>query len=215
MSAIPATRPRLRGLFHLAAIPVAVAAAIALVQRLPASDPWAVASVSVFAVFLVALYTTSATYHLGRWSVRAKYIWSRLDVAIIQLFIAASFTPMAYHSLDGGWRTWSLAVAWTVVGVGAVIAASPLTAPRWLATGAFIAIGWLSVVPFSRMLQGLDLGTAALIVLGGLLYTVGAFVYARQWPDPWPRWFGFHEIFHLFVVAASTAHYLAIWQQVV
>jgi hemolysin III len=139
---------------------------------------------------------------------------SRLDIAMIQLFIAASFTPVALHALSGAWRVWSLVVAWAVALVGATIAVSPVQAPRWVSTGGFIAIGWLSVVPLTKVITALPWEGIGLIALGGLLYTAGAIVYARQRPDPAPAWFGYHEIFHLFVVAASICHYLAIWQYV-
>jgi hemolysin III len=172
------------------------------------------ASAVVFGVCLVGLYLTSSLYHVPRWGARARYILSRCDVAMIQLFIAGTFTPVAFHALSGAWRTWSLVVAWTLAVAGAGIAASPIRAPRWLSTLGFIGIGWLSVVPLVKMMSALPREGLGLLALGGLLYTLGAVVYAKRWPDPVPRWFGFHEIFHLLVVAASTAHFLAIWQYV-
>jgi hemolysin III len=204
-------RPRLRGWFHAAMTPLAVAGAWTLLRTVRAEGRLPVA---VFGVCLVALYATSSTYHLGRWSERARTVLRRCDAAMIQLFIAATFTPIAFHALDGGWRTWSLAIAWCIAIVGAVIAASPLTAPRWVGTAGYLAVGWLGVVPMTRIIGALPWEASSLILLGGVLYTVGGVVYACRWPDPFPRWFGFHEIFHLFVVAASTAHYVAIWQYV-
>jgi hemolysin III len=172
------------------------------------------ASVAVFGTCLVGLYVTSSAYHLGRWTARGRYIMSRCDVAMIQLFIAATFTPVALHALNGAWRLWSLVVAWGIAVTGAVIAASPIKAPRWLATAGYIAMGWLSVVPLTRIITALPWEGTGLIVLGGVLYTVGAVIYGRKRPDPFPRWFGYHEIFHLLVVAASICHYLAIWRYV-
>jgi hemolysin III len=171
-------------------------------------------SVVIFGACMIALYTTSSLYHLAPWTDRARYIMSRLDVAAIQLFIAGSFTPLALHSLTGAWRLWSLIVAWVIALVGAGIALSPVKAPRWVSTGGFIAIGWLSIVPMTRVISALPWEGLGLIALGGLLYTIGAIVYARKHPDPAPAWFGYHEIFHLFVVAASICHYLAIWRYV-
>lgn len=211
--AVPTQRPLLRGWIHAGAIPIAVAGAIAVVTAsLRAGlSPWPAA---IFGVCLVGLYATSSTYHLGRWSAKARFILSRCDVAMIQLFIAGTFTPIAAHALSGSWRTWSIAVAWLVAGTGAIITASPLAAPRWLTTLAFVAFGWLSVIPFTRLVSALPWEGSALIVAGGVLYSVGAVVYIRQRPDPFPRWFGFHEIFHLFVVLASVCHWLAIWRYV-
>ena len=134
---------------------------------------------------------------------------------MIQLFIAGTFTPIAFHSLSGGWRTWSLVVAWAVALVGAGIAASPLKAPRWVGTAGYVAVGWLTIVPFTQIISAMPWEGTGLIMLGGLLYTIGGVVYAKRWPDPLPRWFGFHEVFHLLVIAASICHYLAIWRYVI
>lgn len=209
----PPDRPRLRGWIHAGAVPLAIAGAIAVVSAsLRAGvSPWPAA---VFGLCLVGLYATSSTYHLGRWSAKVRFILSRCDVVMIQLFIAGTFTPIGAHALEGSWRTWSIAVAWLVAGTGAAISASPVEAPRWLATAGFVAFGWLAVVPFIRLISALPWEGSALIAAGGVLYSVGAVVYVRQRPDPFPRWFGFHEIFHLLVVAASACHWLAIWRYV-
>ena len=211
--AVPVDRPRLRGWIHAAAVPLALAGAITVVatSRQAGLSPWPTA---VFGLCLVGLYTTSSTYHLGRWSARVRFVLSRCDVAMIQLFIAGTFTPIAAHALEGSWRTWSMAVAWVIAGTGAAISASPLEAPRWLATVGFVAFGWLSVVPFTRLVLALPWEGSALIIAGGVMYSVGAVIYIRRRPDPFPRWFGFHEIFHLLVVLGSVCHWLAIWRYV-
>ena len=206
-------RPLLRGLLHAAVLPVAFAGGLLLWQTTSGSVARQ-ASVAVFAATLVGLYAVSSAYHLGPWSARFRRLMARADAAMIQLFIAGTFTPVAFHTLDGSWRTWSLAVAWVVAIGGALIAASPLQAPRWITTAGFLATGWLAVVPLTQIVQALPWEGVGLITLGGALYTIGALVYARRWPDPFPAWFGYHEVFHLFVVAASTAHYVAIWQYV-
>lgn len=206
-------KPLLRGWLHAAMVPVAIVGAwLLLRQAWPDGDGrWAVL---IFAATLIGLYTVSSVYHVGRWDHRVRALLSRCDGAMIQLFIVGTFTPVAYHALSGTWRTWSLIVAWTVGIVGAAIAASPVKAPRWVAALGYVAVGWLAVIPFVRIVGALPWEGAGLIALGGILYTIGALVYAKRWPDPFPRYFGFHEIFHLFVVAASTAHYVAIWQYV-
>lgn len=213
VDAVTPIRPRLRGWLHAAMVPLALAGVWVLAQSTTTAGPKRL-SVLVFGACLVGLYTTSSLYHLPRWSPRARYVLSRCDVAMIQLFIAGTFTPIAYHALTGAWRTWSLVVAWGVALLGSGIAVSPIRAPRWVATLGFIAIGWLSVVPLVKMMTALPAEGLGLIAVGGLLYTAGAVVYAKRWPDPLPHWFGFHEIFHLLVVAASTAHFLAIWRYV-
>jgi hemolysin III len=207
------SRPLLRGWLHALMAPVAMLGAYVLLTSVT-GDQGTRLSVGVFALTFIGLYTISALYHVPRWSPRVRYILSRCDVAMIQLFIAGTFTPIAFHSLDGGWRVWSLVVAWVIAIVGAIIAASPLRAPRWVGTAGYVAIGWLAVVPLTRVITALPWEGSGLIILGGLLYTLGGVIYAKRWPDPLPRWFGFHEVFHLMVIAASICHYLAIWRYV-
>ena len=206
-------RPLFRGWLHALMAPLAVVGAFVL-WNAAGPSPLKRTSVAVFGSCMVGLYVTSSAYHLGRWTERGRYIMSRFDLAMIQLFIAASFTPVALHALHGAWRVWSLVVAWGIALIGAGIAASPIQAPRWVSTAAYIGMGWLSVVPLTRIINALPWEGLGLIALGGLLYTVGAVVYATKRPDPFPRWFGFHEVFHLLVVAASICHYLAIWRYV-
>ena len=206
-------RPLLRGWLHAVAAPLTLLGGWVLWNAAGAS-PLKRASVAVFCACMTGLYTTSSLYHLGRWTDRGRYIWSRLDVAMIQLFIAGSFTPVALHALSGAWRVWSLIVAWVLGIGGAALAASPIKAPRWASTAGYVGMGWLAVVPLTRVISALPWEGLGLIALGGILYTTGAIVYARQKPDPFPTWFGYHEIFHLFVVAASVCHYLAIWRYV-
>ncbi|MGI8573882.1 MAG: PAQR family membrane homeostasis protein TrhA [Egibacteraceae bacterium] len=205
-------KPLLRGWFHALAVPLAIVGTLVLWQAVEA--PTARASLGVFGLSLIGLYSISAAYHLGRWSERNRRLLARADAAMIQLFIAGTFTPVAFFALDGNWRRWSLVLAWGIGLTGALIAGSPLRAPRWLSSLAYVAVGWLTVVPFTRMMAALPWQGIGLIILGGLLYTAGAVVYARRCPDPFPAWFGFHEVFHLLVIAASCAHYLAIWRYV-
>jgi hemolysin III len=212
-TAVPHARPLLRGWLHAFMTPIAALGAYVLWQSMT-GDPSTRWSVGVFGVTFIGLFAISSLYHVPRWSARARYILSRCDVAMIQLFIAGTFTPIAFHLLDGGWRRWSLVVAWAIALIGAGVAASPLKAPRWAGTAGYLAVGWLAVVPLTQIITALPWEGMGLIALGGLLYTVGGVVYAKRWPDPLPRWFGFHEVFHLLVIAASICHYLAIWRYV-
>lgn len=204
-------RPRLRGWSHAVVTPLAVGAAWLLWETAASPKRW---SALVFGVGLIGLFSISSLYHVPRWSSRTRYLLSRFDVAMIQLFIAAAFTPIALHALQGAWRTWSLTIAWVIAGVGAIIAASPVRGPRWLVALAYLGFGWLGVVPVAKAVAAMPWQGAALLAAGGLFYTVGAIVYARRWPDPWPEWFGFHEIFHLLVIAGGAAHFVAVWRYV-
>jgi hemolysin III len=205
-------RPLLRGWFHLAAAPVAALGTIVLWRSTAASSSRVTAA--IFGACLVGLYIASSLYHVPSWSERARSILGRIDAAMIVLTIVGTFTPIAYHQLDGTWRTTSLTIAWLVAVVAIGIIASPVTVPRWLHGVSALAIGWLAVVPFTQIAGALPTAGSGLIMLGGLLYTLGALAYITRWPDPLPRWFGYHEIFHLFVIAASAVHWVAIWQYV-
>ncbi|MFT5564446.1 MAG: hemolysin III [Myxococcota bacterium] len=206
-------RPRLRGWLHGVATPIAIVIAVLLARR--ADVGVARASVVVFGVGLVGLYAVSTTYHLPPWPARVRAALARADVAMIQLFIAASFTPVAVHALDGAWRTWSLIIAWTVALGGAIVAASPISGPRWLGVTGYVAFGGFSLVPLVRSLGTLPAVGTVLLVLGAAVYAVGGVVYARRRPNPWPRWFGFHEVFHALVITASTIHIVAMWRYVI
>jgi hemolysin III len=203
-------RPRLRGWIHGAAVPAAVLVAVLLWRT--ASPGFARTSVAVFGLGLIGLYGVSSVYHVPRWPARVKAWLARLDVAMIQLFIAATFTPVAVHTLTGAWRTWSLAVAWAIAGIGAIVAISPAKGPRWLTVAAYASFGSLAAIPLVRIVDVLPTTGVALIVLGGLVYILGGVVYARQGPNPWPRWFGFHEVFHVLVVVGGAMHVVAIWR---
>lgn len=205
-----APRPRLRGWIHSATAPVAAVVAIELFRAAAPGLPRL--SVAVFGIALIGLFTTSGLYHAPSWPARVARRLARADVAMIQLFIAASFTPVAVHTLSGAWRTWSLVVAWTVAIIGAIVAASPLTGPRWLTVAAYASFGALGAIPLLRIAEVLPLPGVLLVIAGGTVYLIGGVIYARRRPDPWPRWFGFHEVFHALVVIGGTAHVIAIWR---
>ncbi|MBW3604332.1 MAG: hemolysin III family protein [Actinobacteria bacterium] len=214
MSSFTIERPRLRGWLHALAVPVALAAAVVLWRSAASMTLGGRVTALVFGASLVGLYSVSSLYHVPSWSARARRILSRCDGAMIQIMIAGTFTPIAFHTLTGAWRVVSLLVAWLVAIVGATIALSPLEAPRWLGTLGAASAGWLLVVPLAKIMTALPWQGNGLILLGGALYTIGAIVYGMRRPNPIPDWFGFHEVFHVLVVAASTAHYLAIWRYV-
>lgn len=203
-------RPRLRGWIHGAAVPGAAVTAALLWRAGTPGVPRA--SIAIFGIGLVALYLVSSVYHVPPWPDRVRRWLARVDTAMIQLFIAASFTPFAVHTLGGAWRTWSLVVAWTIAIVGAGVAISPVKGPRWLTVAAYSSFGSLAAIPLIRVAGELSAAGLTLVVAGGLLYILGGIVYARQGPNPAPAWFGFHEVFHVLVVAASGLHVVALWR---
>lgn len=201
-------KPHLRGWLHLGMVPVALAAAAVLVWLSRGSGPRA--AVVVFGITAVLLFGTSAVYHRGRWSPRVAAVLKRLDHANIFLIIAGTYTPFAVMLLPPGQMRTLLWVVWVGAVAGVVFRVLWVHAPRWLYTCVYLALGWVAVFflgPFWR--QGGPL-VVLLIALGGLLYTAGAVVYALKRPNPSPRWFGFHEIFHAFTVTAFAAHWTAV-----
>ena len=206
----PSARPRLRGWIHGAMVPVAIVVAVLLWRA--ASPGLPRVSVAVFGTGLTALYLASAVYHAPSWTQRVRRWLARIDVAVIQLFIAATFTPVAVHTLSGAWRSWSLGIAWAIAIIGAAVAVSPLSGPRWLTVAAYASFGSLGAIPLLRVAEALSAGGVALILAGGVVYIAGGVIYARQGPNPWPKWFGFHEVFHVLVVLASALHAIAIWR---
>ncbi|WP_202804529.1 PAQR family membrane homeostasis protein TrhA [Ornithinimicrobium pekingense] len=200
-------KPHLRGWLHLGMVPVAIAAAVVLALLAPGT-PERVAAL-VFGVTAVLLFGTSALYHRGRWSPRVSAMLKRWDHANIFLIIAGTHTPFAVMLLPPGQMRTLLWVVWVGAVAGVFFRVFWLAAPRWLYTVVYVALGWVAVfflVPFWKAGGPL---VVFLIAAGGLLYTAGAVVYGLKRPNPSPRWFGFHEVFHAFTVAAFGSHWAA------
>lgn len=210
--AITATpqKPVLRGWLHAVAAVGAVVFTAALCWRGRGSGA-ALIPLAVFGASMIELYAVSATYHIGHWSPAVRARLRGLDHANIYVLIAGTYTPLCANALAGWIRPTLLGVIWALAAIGVGLAAFTLRAPRWISAALYVAMGWVAVIvlpAFSAVLPPIALGV---ILLGGVLYTVGAVVYARKWPDPFPRVFGFHEIFHLFVVAGGVAFCAAVW----
>lgn len=203
-----AVKPRLRGWLHLGTAPLALAAGIVLVTLAP-SAPTRLASV-IYAVSSVLLFSTSATYHVGRWSKRGMAVLRRMDHANIYLIIAGTYTPFVLLILEDGLRPAMMALIWTAAVLGVAFKILWLNAPRWLSTALYLAIGWVAVLFVPQLISGTHPATLILVVAGGLLYSAGAIVYGLRRPNPAPRWFGFHEVFHSLTIAAYACHYIAV-----
>jgi hemolysin III len=200
--------PILRGVSHAWAFWFALAAAGVLVVLAP--DDGARAAAAIYGVGLCALFAGSALYHRWRWDPRWRPLLRRIDHSTIFVFIAASYTPVAWLVLEGPLRVGVLAVVWTGAVAGVAFSLAWIDAPRVLVAGCYLALGWVAVVTVPDLVARLSLAPLALLAAGGLLYTAGAVVYALRRPDPWPRIFGFHELFHAFVIAAAIAHFAAM-----
>jgi hemolysin III len=204
---VAVVKPKLRGWLHLVMFPVAVIGGLVLIAL---SDPGAVRTASiVFTISAALLFGVSAVYHRGTWGPRASTLLKRMDHSNIYLIIAGTYTPFAVTLLPADQARLLLSVIWGGAIAGVLFRVFWVGAPRWLYTALYLALGWAAifyVVPFWRT-GGMLIGS--LIALGGLLYTAGGVIYATKRPNPSPRWFGFHEVFHAFTLAAFAAHFAA------
>jgi hemolysin III len=201
-------RPLLRGYFHLGA---AIAAAFGLVViLLLAESPREYVGGAVFALSLVLLYSVSATYHTIRWGRRMSAVLKRLDHSMIFVMIAGGYTPFCLIVLRGAWGISLLAVVWSLAAAGIALKVAWPNAPRWLGVGLYLATGWIALVAVGQFASWFTLIPALLLVGGGVLYSIGALIYMLRRPNPFPRVFGYHEVFHVLVIAASVLHYALV-----
>jgi hemolysin III len=209
-AAIPEVRvkPRLRGVFHQYAFFVSLASGTLLV--LLTTTAKASLAAAIYAASVSALFGVSALYHRVTWTTPARRRMRRLDHSMIFLLIAGTYTPVGLLVLDGPLATVVLAVVWGGALAGIALEIAWTGAPRWLGGTVYLALGWVAVVAMPQLFARLGMAGGLLIVAGGLLYSAGAAVYALRRPDPAPAVFGYHEVFHLLVIAAVAAHFLAI-----
>jgi hemolysin III len=208
-------KPRLRGWLHLASAPVTLAAGVVLVALSPTATTRL--GSAIYVACSVLLFTVSAVYHRGRWSSRVSDVLRRLDHANIFLLIAGTYTPFSLLLLRGTDRVVMLTVIWAGALLGVAFRVLWIDAPRWLCVPIYIAFGGAAVFALpqfaagsERLGVGLGVAVLALIAGGGLLYVLGGAVYGFRRPDPWPRYFGFHEVFHSFTILAFAFHYVGI-----
>jgi hemolysin III len=207
--AIAAVKPRLRGVSHEWAFFISLVLGAALIVT--AKTPEATLAVAIYAASLSALLGTSALYHRVDWKRPDVRRWMRrLDHSMIFVLIAGTYTPFALLVLNGALADAILAVVWIGAAIGAIVEMVWIEHPKWVAALVYMSLGWVAVVAFPGMWQEMGVGGTLLVAVGGLLYTVGAVVYATQRPNPNPRVFGYHEIFHALVIAAAAAHFAAI-----
>jgi len=201
-------KPRLRGVFHQWAFVVSLVAGATLVVLAPSGRAAAVGA--VYAAALAGMFGASALYHRVSWPPSLLPWFRRLDHSMIFVLIAGTCTPVAVLSLEGVLPIVVLAVLWGGALAGVVLKLVWLGAPRWLGATVYIVLGWVGILLLPETVRAAGVAPALLFVAGGALYTAGAVIYMRQRPDPRPAVFGFHEIFHLFVIAAALTHFIAI-----
>ena len=208
-------KPKLRGWLHAGSVPLVLAAGVVLVSLAPAGAA-RIGDIAFMSTALL-LFAVSAVYHRGHWGPRAHAFLKRWDHANIFLLIAGSYTPFSLLLLDGSSRVLLLSVVWTGAVLGVLFRVFWTDAPRWLYVPIYIALGWAAIffIPSffdgaTRLGVGIGIAVFVLILSGGALYTFGGLVYGLKRPNPWPRWFGFHEVFHSFTVLAFVAHYSGV-----
>jgi hemolysin III len=211
--AVADAKPRLRGWLHLASAPITLAAGIVLFALSPTASTRIGSAVYVASALL--LFTVSAVYHRGHWSPRVHGYLRRFDHANIFLLIAGTYTPFTVVFLQGSQRVVLLSVVWSVAVLGVLFKVFWIGASKWIYMPIYIGMGWTGVFYIPSFIEssdrlGVGIGTAVLVAVGGALYTLGGLVYSIRRPDPWPSWFGFHEIFHTLTILAFVTHYVGI-----
>ncbi len=201
-------KPLLRGVTHAYAFWVALVAAAALTLLVHGGLPRL--SAVVYGAGLCALFAASGMYHRWRWNPRWRPLLRRIDHSTIFVFIAASYTPVALLVMHGTLRWVILGAVWAGALGGVVLSVAWISAPRVLSAAVYLALGWVAIAAMPQLVDRMPVAPLALLAAGGILYSAGAVIYALKRPNPWPRVFGFHEVFHALVIAAATVHFVAM-----
>jgi hemolysin III len=203
-------RPRWRGRLHAWAFACSIPAGLALV--LVTESVSARIAVAVYVVSLAALFGTSAAYHRLARSVTAVRRMQRLDHSMIYVLIAGTYTPLCLLALPRSWGVPVLAVVWGGALAGVVVKATGIERLTAVANALYLVLGWAALVILPILVTSLPPSALVLMVAGGLAYTVGAIVFKRRWPDPRPRVFGFHEVWHVCTVVGAASHFAMVWR---
>ncbi len=190
----------------------------AVLVALAGDDPWRVASALVYGVSLVVLFSASTLLHAARVGAAALRRLRVFDHAAIFVLIAGSYTPIALVTLNEShpWVGWTVfAVAWGLATLGVLFKLVWIGAPRWISTGLYLGMGWMALLALNPLVQALPAPALAWLVSGGVVYSLGAIVYATKRPDPVPGVFGYHELWHLFVLGGSACHFVLMARYVV
>jgi len=215
MGIINKLREPMNGFTHFIGILLSIIATILLINlSVNPIKPYHLFSFSIFGIGMILLYTTSTLYHWLKISDTVTLKLRKVDHIMIFIYIAATYTPICIVPLRASFGWILLAAVWSVALVGITIKIFWMSAPRWLSTFIYILMGWLAVIVIFPLINGLQIGALMWLLAGGLFYTIGAVIYALKKPDPYPGILGFHEIFHLFVLAGSFSHFWMIYKYI-
>jgi hemolysin III len=203
-----AVKPHLRGVLHEVAFAISLVTGTAIVCL--ASGTRQVTAATIYAASVCLLFGTSAAYHRGHWGPRMHALMARLDHSMIFVLIAGTYTPIALVLLEG-WLRWVVfGAVWGGAAAGILARNVLRSPPRWVFVMLYLVLGWVAVGVIPQILDKGGVAVFVLVIVGGIFYSLGAVVYARKKPNPSPRWFGFHEVFHAFTLAAFISHYVAV-----
>jgi hemolysin III len=202
-------REPVNSLTHWAGATLALVGLIALLV-VGWSTPAKVISLTVYGLSLIAMFSASATYHMVRVRERALEVFRKIDHSAIYLLIAGTYTPFCVNAFEGFWKWGMLAIIWSLALVGIVVKVFYIRAPRWLNAGIYLLMGWLAASAAGQMLAALPVWVLGWLIAGGVIYTLGAIVYITRIFNFKPGVFGFHEMWHIFVMLAAAAHFVAV-----
>ncbi|MBK9782723.1 MAG: hemolysin III family protein [Anaerolineales bacterium] len=174
------------------------------------STPAKVISLVIYGISLIFMFSASATYHMVRVKDKALEIFRKVDHAAIYVLIAGTYTPFCINAFEGFWKWGMLSIVWSLAVIGIIVKIFYIRAPRWLNAGIYIVMGWLSVAAAGEMLAALPAWVLTWMIVGGVIYTLGAVVYMTKIFNFKPGVFGFHEVWHIFVLLAAAAHFVAV-----
>ncbi|MFD6567609.1 hemolysin III family protein [Micromonospora profundi] len=205
-------KPRMRGWLHTYAFFVAVASGIVLCSIAATRPGWApLVSCVIYSLTVCGLFGTSALYHRRVWSERGYQLMRRMDHSMIFVFIAGTYTPLCVMLLEPRQATMMLALVWGGALAGVAVKMAWPHAPRWVSAPLYLALGWVAVAMLPEILRGGGVTALVLLIVGGVMYSVGAVFYALRRPNPWPSVFGHHEFFHACTLLAALCHHIAIY----
>jgi hemolysin III len=202
-------REPVNGLTHLAAAVAAAVGVVILLYFAYGALPERIA-ILIYGISLVLMFSASATYHLANARPQVTLWLRKLDHSAIYLLIAGTYTPICIHFFEGFWRWGILAIVWTMALTGIAVKLFIIRAPRWLTAGIYLLMGWMAVIAIREMLAAMPVGALVWLLAGGIFFTLGALVYILKRPDFFPGVFGFHEMWHIFVIMGCLAHFILV-----